>query len=230
MGGTGTQHRRVAAVLRGGEWKWWEGKGKRRGGRKTGPTELPCRRQQRQRGWEGEEGGRGKERGEKDPGETLNRCVKPLSAFLLGNARSGASRKTIWGLFGLPERQMCFNKTAALLANKVSLWLQPDEQTSRLLAGIQLQLGTASLPASCLALSLTRSVTLSLSHNLGEIEAGRLLLSLSVRVCMTHSVSYTRLLLDTSLFLRGERENYCRKNWSLWEHLCWDRAHTHTHK
>lgn len=39
-------------------------------------------------------GGREKE-GEKDPGETLNRCVKPLSAFLLGNARSGASRKTI---------------------------------------------------------------------------------------------------------------------------------------
>lgn len=34
-------------------------------------------------------------RGKKDPGETLNRCVKPLSAFLLGNARSGASRKTI---------------------------------------------------------------------------------------------------------------------------------------
>lgn len=65
------------------------------GGRekKTGPTELPCRRQQRQRGWKGGEE-RGKE-GEKDPGETLNRCVKPLSAFLLGNARSGASRKTI---------------------------------------------------------------------------------------------------------------------------------------
>lgn len=59
------------------------------GGRKTGPTELPCRRQQRQRGW------KGGEEGEKDPGETLNRCVKPLSAFLLGNARSGASRKTI---------------------------------------------------------------------------------------------------------------------------------------
>lgn len=63
------------------------------GGKKTGPTELPCRRQQRQRGWKGGVE-RGKE-GEKDPGETLNRCVKPLSAFLLGNARSGASRKTI---------------------------------------------------------------------------------------------------------------------------------------
>lgn len=69
------------------------GKRKKRGGRKTGPTELPCRRQQRQQGWKGGEGG-GK-KGEKDPGETLNRCVKPLSAFLLGNARSGASRKTI---------------------------------------------------------------------------------------------------------------------------------------
>lgn len=64
------------------------GKREKGGGRKTGLIELPCRRQQRQRGWK--RGG-----GEKDPGETLNRCVKPLSAFLLGNARSGASRKTI---------------------------------------------------------------------------------------------------------------------------------------
>lgn len=39
--------------------------------------------------------GEGMGGGEKDPGETLNRCVKPLSAFLLGNARSGESRKTI---------------------------------------------------------------------------------------------------------------------------------------
>lgn len=70
-----------------------EKKGGGGGGKKTGPTELPCRRQQRQRGWKGGVE-RGKE-GEKDPGETLNRCVKPLSAFLLGNARSGASRKTI---------------------------------------------------------------------------------------------------------------------------------------
>lgn len=70
-----------------------EKKGGGWGGKKTGPTELPCRRQQRQRGWKGGVE-RGKE-GEKDPGETLNRCVKPLSAFLLGNARSGASRKTI---------------------------------------------------------------------------------------------------------------------------------------
>lgn len=29
MGGTGTLRRRVAAVLRGGVWKGWEGKGKR---------------------------------------------------------------------------------------------------------------------------------------------------------------------------------------------------------
>lgn len=29
MGGTGTLRRRVVAVLRGGVWKWWEGKGKR---------------------------------------------------------------------------------------------------------------------------------------------------------------------------------------------------------
>lgn len=43
----------------------------------------------------GKEGRREGQRGRKDPGETLNRCVKPLSAFLLGNARSGASRKTI---------------------------------------------------------------------------------------------------------------------------------------
>lgn len=102
---------------------------------------------------------------------------------------------------------MCFNKTAALLANKVSLWLQPDEQTSRLLAGIQLQLGTAFLPASCLALSLTRSPR--------EKEGGQLFLSLSVHVCMTHPVSYTRLLLDTSLFLQGERGELLPKNWSL---------------
>lgn len=89
--------------MRGGVWNWWEGKGKKKwgggggwGGRKTGPTELPCRRQQRQQGWRKEErGAGGVEEGEKDPGETLNRCVKPLSAFLLGNARSGASRKTI---------------------------------------------------------------------------------------------------------------------------------------
>lgn len=42
-----------------------------------------------------EEEGGGMRMGGADPGETLNRCVKPLSAFLLGNARSGASRKTI---------------------------------------------------------------------------------------------------------------------------------------
>lgn len=69
------------------------GKRKKGGGRKTGPTELLCRRQQRQQGWKGGEEVR--KEGEKDPGETLNRCVKPLSAFLLGNARSGESRKTI---------------------------------------------------------------------------------------------------------------------------------------
>lgn len=118
------------------------------GGRKTGPTELPCRRQWRQDGREwSEERGRGG--GGKKAAETFNRCVKPLSAFLVGNARSGASRKTIWGLFGLPQRQMCFNKTTALAANKVSLWLQQDEQTSRLLAGIQPGLGTGSNSASC---------------------------------------------------------------------------------
>lgn len=130
-----------------GRGNGWEGK-KIGGGRKTGPTELPCRRQWRQRGREWSEE-RGEREGGKKAAETFNRCVKPLSAFLLGNARSGASRKTIWGLFGLPQRQMCFNKTTALAANKVSLWLQRDEQTSRLLAGIQRGLGTCSDSASC---------------------------------------------------------------------------------
>lgn len=63
---------------------------------------------------------------------------------------------------------MCFNKTAALQANKVSLWLQPDEQTSRLLARIQLELGTASLPASCLTLSRSHTYAHSHSHKISE--------------------------------------------------------------
>lgn len=130
---------------------------------------------------------------------------------------------------------MCFNKTAALLANKVSLWLQPDEQTSRLLAGIQLQLGTASLPASCLALSLTHLLSLSHTHKLWEIERGQLSLSLSlsVRVCMTHPVSYTHLLLDTSLFLQGKRENCCLKTGAFQNICAWivhQRAHIHTQR
>lgn len=45
----------LVAVLRGGVWKRWEGKGKKGGGR--GPTELPCRRQQRQQGWKRRGGG-----------------------------------------------------------------------------------------------------------------------------------------------------------------------------
>ena len=50
----------------------------------------------RDRGKEGEEEKDRREGGrKKKTAETLNRCVKPLSAFLLGNARSGASRKTI---------------------------------------------------------------------------------------------------------------------------------------
>lgn len=65
----------------GGTGGWWRG-------RKTGPTELPYRRQLRQPAQREEKRGKTeRERGQ----ETLNRCVKPSSAFLLGNARSGAA-------------------------------------------------------------------------------------------------------------------------------------------
>ncbi len=64
-----------------GDWGWWRG-------RKTGPTELPYRRQLRQPAQSEEKRGKTERvRGQ----ETLNRCVKPSSAFLLGNARSGAA-------------------------------------------------------------------------------------------------------------------------------------------
>ena len=78
--------------MRGGMWKCWEGKGKKKGGGNRShraTVQAPAKTARV------EKGGGGAGGGEKDPGETLNRCVKPLSAFLLGNARSGASRKTI---------------------------------------------------------------------------------------------------------------------------------------
>ena len=78
--------------MRGGMWKCWEGKGKKKGGGEQVPQSYRAGASKDSKGGKGGEGGGG---GEKDPGETLNRCVKPLSAFLLGNARSGASRKTI---------------------------------------------------------------------------------------------------------------------------------------
>lgn len=94
---------------------------------------------------------------------------------------------------------------------------------------------------------LPASLSLSLSHGErrreGGREAGALSLSPSlgdvcVCVCvrMTHSVSYTRLLLDTSLFLQGERENYCLKLEPLRTSVpglrthARVRAHTHTLK
>lgn len=61
---------------------------------------------------------------------------------------------------------MCFNKTAALPANKVSLWLQRDEQTSRFLAGIQLRLGTVSGSASCTLNEAERASVISLHEQL----------------------------------------------------------------
>jgi len=61
---------------------------------------------------------------------------------------------------------MCFNKTAALPANKVSLWLQRDEQTSRFLAGIQLRLGTVSGSASCTLNEAERTSVISLHEQL----------------------------------------------------------------
>lgn len=81
-------------ALRGGVWKWWEEKGKGGEEEKRVPQSYRAGASKDSKGgneWRGER----EEGGEKDPGETLNRCVKPLSAFLLGNARSGASRKTI---------------------------------------------------------------------------------------------------------------------------------------
>lgn len=71
----------------GGREKEKEGRKKNRSHRAT--VQAPAKTARVERG------GVGGWEGEKDPGETLNRCVKPLSAFLLGNARSGASRKTI---------------------------------------------------------------------------------------------------------------------------------------
>ena len=138
---------------------------------------------------------------------------------------------------------MCFNKTAALLANKVSLWLQPDEQTSRLLAGIQLQLGTASLPASCLALSLSLSLSLSLtlslsrSHNLGEIEAGRLFRSLlcaceCVCVCDSLGLIHPPFIRHFPFSARGEGELLPKKLEPLRTSvlgLCMHNRHTPTH-
>lgn len=68
--------------------RWREVKGK-------GGVQVP----QSYRAGASEDSDRGRDVGsggrEKNPAETLNRCVKPLSAFLLGNARSGVSRKTI---------------------------------------------------------------------------------------------------------------------------------------
>lgn len=63
---------------------------KTRSHRATVQAPVKTARVERRGGGKGVGGG-----GEKDPGETLNRCMKLLSAFLLGNARSGASRKTI---------------------------------------------------------------------------------------------------------------------------------------
>lgn len=68
----------------------WLGRKKNRSHRATVQAPAKTARVEKE-----ERGAGGVEEGEKDPGETLNRCVKPLSAFLLGNARSGASRKTI---------------------------------------------------------------------------------------------------------------------------------------
>ena len=73
--------------------KEWEGKGKTGEEEKQVPQSYRAGASKDSKG--GKEGRREGKRGRKDPGETLNRCVKPLSAFLLGNARSGASRKTI---------------------------------------------------------------------------------------------------------------------------------------
>lgn len=78
------------ASVVGSLWKGWEGKRKKEKGRRKknrshrATVQAPVKTARV-----------GEGRGQKDPGETLNRCVKPLSAFLLGNARSGASRKTI---------------------------------------------------------------------------------------------------------------------------------------
>lgn len=74
--------------MRAGVWKWWEGKGK--GGEEE--KQVP---QSYRAGANKDSEGEGRPRGGGTPGETLNRCVKPSSAFLLGNARSGAGRKTI---------------------------------------------------------------------------------------------------------------------------------------
>lgn len=81
--------------MRAGVWKWWEGKGKRGEEEKQVPQSYRAGASKDSKGGKGRGEGGGSWEGEKDPGETLNRCVKPLSAFLLGNARSGASRKTI---------------------------------------------------------------------------------------------------------------------------------------
>lgn len=71
------------------------GREKEKGGRKKKQVPQSYRAGASKDSEGGKEGRRAGRRGEKDPGETLNRCMKPLSAFLLGNARSGASRKTI---------------------------------------------------------------------------------------------------------------------------------------
>lgn len=103
-----------------------------------------------------------------------------------------------------------------------------SSQTSKQVDSWQEFSSSLAQPPSLLPASLSHSLARSLSLALGEIEAGGLSLSLSMCVCMTHSVSYTRLLLDTSLFLQGERENYCLKLEPLRTSVLGSCTRTHT--